>query len=785
MSAQKSLPIKLLLGVSTVAILATGGARITGAHAQEATNDEPVLEEIVVTARRYAEKLSDAPLAINVMTDNYLIDQRVESVRDILELTPGASFVSFSKAQPEKSMRGVVAPTPGNSSSEQSIQNVVDGLVITKDFMKSGPIYDLDHVEVLRGPQGTTFGRNASIGLIQLISKKPTREYEAGLNATAGNGRDYETDGYISGPLSEDWSGRFAFNFDTQDGPTESISTGRGLDGDSNFAFRGSLIYDPDSSFSAYLKVEYSEDNDEAPVRRGNDCTKPTIDGPRAFAPLPPPLSFQHPPYSITFIDSCDVFKTEISTDRNFFFKRHVLTTTANISFDVAEGITVTSITGYMDGGDNGLADVLGTPVNIVFQKIHNDGWLFSEETRIDNHAQGERYRWLAGVYYLHDEEDRFEQNQFFQGNSLPFPRVPSFLATISSNETDSIALFGELAYDLSDKVELAASGRWTHDQKDYLYSVEASGFRPVIAGVTGCTPAVGIVCGSPANPVGFDFIPVKDSWSDFSGRVSLQYHVDDDNMLYALWSQGFKSGGFQPDARTAAAARISFKPEHSNNYELGWKTNIAGRARIALTAFYLQNKGNQTVTLIPVGAGFTGLISNLGAIRTKGIEGEWTWLINSSFRTGGSVSLMDPTLHNTVLTVGVDNNGNPVLDDLSGQRPEVAPRWTATAYMEYEYVYPGGSTLTVRGDFIGRDRVFDDFSERATRARIRPTLTNLGLRITWLSPDGKYRIMGWGENLNQDFDIENIGPSQPNTLQLPFGFSRKRTYGVTASVRY
>lgn len=773
-------------GISALAIMAAGGFGSASASAQEQAADDLVLEEIVVTARRYEESLLDAPLAIGVMTDDYMITQKVESIEEMMTLTPGASFVSFSKVQPEKSMRGVVAPTPGNSSSEQSIQTVVDGLVITKDFMKSPPLYDIERVEIMRGPQGTTFGRNASIGLIHLITKKPTREFETGVSTTVGSDELFEVDGYVSGPLSKTLSARFAFNFDKEDGPTESISTGKGLDGDSNFAFRGSLIFEPNNRFSAYIKIEYSEDDDEAPVRHGADCTTPFIISAadtdlRAQVGAPA----THPPFPITFFDDCDVFKTEISSGFDFFLKREILTVSAELTFEIAEGINITSITGFMDGESDALADVLGSPVNIVFQATANDGNLFSEEIRIDNHGTGNRLRWLAGFYYLSDEEDRFEENRFFQDGAVPFPRVPSFLATISSNETDSIAVFGELAYDLTDQLELALGGRWTRDEKDYLFSVRASGFRPVIAGVTGCTPAVGIVCGSQADPVGFDFVAVSDNWSDFTGRVSLQYRLNDDHMFYALWSQGFKSGGFQPDARTPEAAAVPFNPERSNNYEIGWKGKINNRARIALTGFFLRNKGTQTVSLIPVGDGFTALISNVGAVETFGIEGEGTWLVSRNFRVGGTFALMDPELKNTILTVGIDIDGNEIFDDLSGQRPEVAPRWTVTFYGEYDVEFGDGSILTFRGDLIGRDDVFDDNSERATKARLRPTVVNVGARLTWVSADQRYRIMLWGKNLNEDQDIENIGPRQPNTLQLPFGFTGKRTFGITVGANF
>lgn len=792
-----------MAGASALAISMTGGFGVTAASAQTAASGGPILEEVVVTARRYEESVQDAPLAVNVMSGSFLEDQGIESIFDILEASPGATFVDFHKAQPEKSMRGIVAPTPGNSSSTQSISTVIDGMVVSKDFMKSQPIFDLERVEIMRGPQGTVFGRNASVGLIHLITKKPTREFEAGMNFTAGNSDLYEVDGYVSGPVSETLSARLAFNYDTFDGNTKRISTGEGLDGTQNFAIRGSFLFEPNNRFTAYLKVEYSEDDDDGLVRHGADCTVPFIDGPRAvnnpitgtIAAIIPNINATHPRYPTTYFDPCDPFLTEISTGTDFFLKREVLTVTAEMNWEIADGVTVTSITGYMDGTNDSLADVLGSPENIVFQKVDNDGHMFSEELRIDNHSTGNRFRWLGGFYFLTDKEHRFEENRFFPAggiNPAPGPpsRVPSRLATISDNKTDSIAIFGELVYDVSDRLELAVGGRWTRDEKDYRLGIDAFGFGPVLSGVEGVGACFANnplpfppVCGD-NEVIGFAQVPTSDSWSNFSAKVSATYRVNDNNMVYALWSQGFKSGGFQPDARSVVQAGISFDEEKVNNFEFGWKASY-GRALFALTGFWIENKNFQATTLIPVGQGFTAVISNLGSVRSKGIEGEGTFALSENFLVGGTFALIDAAIRDTVLLLGVLPDGSQVTSDLSGQRPDSAPKYTATLWAKYTVPFPGGSALSLRGDLQFRSNMHDDLSEREFGTRVRPKLSRVGVRATWVSADGRYSITGWGKNLTNDFDITNFGPRQPNTLQLAAGFAGERSYGVTLSGRF
>ena len=788
----------LVKGVSSIAIIATGICSGSIAHAQsdtEANNSNTGLDQIIVTARRTAESVNDAPLSIGVLSKDFIADQKIESVEEVLQLTPGATFLVFSKAQPEKSLRGFVAPSTGNASAEQSIVTVVDGFSLTKDAFKSPPVFDLERVEVLRGPQGTTFGRNASIGLIHLVTAKPAFENSAGFSVTAGTDELFELDGYANFTVGENLALRFAGNFDTEDGKTSDTITGEGLDGESNKAIRISAKWEPTDRFNALLKVEYSEDDDEADVRRAVDSTIPTIDGPRASDFAFVGAFANHPNNGLTFFDSDDPFETQQSTDREFFFDRQILTATAELSYDLTDDITITSITGYQDGEGEGLADVLGTPVNLVFQNVVNDGSIFSEEIRIDNLASSDRFRWLAGAYYLDDNESRFQQNQFYQPNLETgvsfFPQIPSFITDDAENDTESIALFGELYYDLTDQIEVVVGGRWSRDEKDAVISATGSGFIPFLGGLQPCprSAPVGppLTAATPDSPCGFTNVAVSEDFSDFTGKASISYKINDEHTVYALFSQGFKSGGFQNSARTADAAATPFGEETVDNYEIGWKGEVNNQLRFALTGFFQEADGIQTVTLETVGDGFASVTSNLGSVESFGVEGDLTYQVTDNFRVGGSFAAIDAELQDTEIVLARDVNGVPTnVVDLSGERPEVAPRWTGTAYAQYEHELANGNILSVRGDFTGRDSIFDGNENRDTTVRVRPTTTNFGARIGYeFGDENQYKVLLWGKNLNEDEDISNIGPFQPNTLQLPVGFALKREMGVTLSANF
>ena len=173
-------------GIFTALVTALGTAGVTGVAVAQ-TGASGVLEEIVVTSRRYEESITDAPLAVNVMDGDFLRAQGVNTPFDILELTPGATWGSFSAAQPSFTVRGITGGSPGNASLETAMQVVVDGIPQTKAFMMTPPVYDVQRVEIMRGPQGTTFGRNATLGVMHFITNKPSQEFDSAVNLQAGS----------------------------------------------------------------------------------------------------------------------------------------------------------------------------------------------------------------------------------------------------------------------------------------------------------------------------------------------------------------------------------------------------------------------------------------------------------------------------------------------------------------------------------------------------------------------------------------------------------------------
>lgn len=769
----------------------------TAAIAQDGAT--ATLEEITVTSRRYEESLEDAPVAVNVMTADYMLKNRITRADDLMEVTPGATWESFSKMQPVASMRGVIAPTPGNASSEASIQTVSDNVVITKDSMKYPTIFDLSRVEVMRGPQGTAFGRNASVGLIHFVSNRPSQDETGGsITATVATDDLIELEGFYTGQFSDTVSARIAFNADQQDGPTKSATTGDGLDGDSNKAVRASLVLEPSDTFSAYFKVEYSSDRDDAPVRSA--YYQPGTGLEYSVDPFVGGVDTGEGPYQETWYRPDDPFLNEISSGYDFSTERDILTVAAELVWDL-ESISITSITGYLDGDTHSLMDLVGTPNNVSFQEVANDATSVSTELRFDNMGTDGSIRWLAGVYAMADEEDRFEQNIFQADGARGGPFVETHMGTVANNKTTSYSVFGEINFDIGDKTTLTYGGRYVTDEKDYLYGVRSWGVNRQIGGVPGVGPGIDGVdevcranndgppdptCGSEEDPLGFEDHPVSDTWSDYISKLSLSYAINDNLNIYGLYSEGFKSGTFQPDARNKSSADIVVEPETSTNFEIGLKGS-AERFRYAVTAYYMEVEDVQTINLVPVAAGFTGLISNVGKVESKGLELEGTFLFTDNLLVSGTVGIIDAEMKDTPDPTGAIDPDTDEVYSLDGHRPAGAPEWTYTLFGEYTANLGNGSSLLFRADVRSRSDVFNQTSNRFTDPplRLRPQVTNWGARVSWISPSEDLSISLWGKNLNEDVDIENFGPPSPCCSSFAAGFRGKTYYGLTGTYSF
>lgn len=793
------------------------------------------LEEVVVTARRIEENIQDAPLAVAVMSSDYLQAQGVENMQDVLELTPGASWNMFTKAQPAFTMRGINAGAFGNSSLETAVGLVSDGVPMTKVFMFVGDIFDVERVEVMRGPQGTSFGRNSTIGLTHLISARPEDEFSAGVNVEAGDLGLGGTNGYVTGPLSDTISGRLSWNLRDFDGVLEDEDTGQGQEFSKQRSIRGQLLIEPNDNFSAWIKLEYNDLNEGATVRMGDlSPTADWLDTRLGAGYLPGVTQFVNPsPWLVKQncpLQGCDV-------DRQMTFL------TAELIWSLDDGISITSLSGYQDGDHETWQDVFGARVALQDQNVVNKAEVLSTEVRIDNFAAGNRFSWLAGVYLLEDEEYRREENignperpvnaatgeLGFYNCSQKITSAcagPSHLVNLGDASTSGLGIFGEITYDITDQLTLVVGGRYSEDERNYDYAVQGWGNSTGLGSVglgeplTDCQDPANIVavdplnldpraggttCGTESNPMGFSQLLSRD-FDNFSSKLSLSYAVNDNNNIYFLYSEGFKAGGYQHDARSRVQLNNGLVDEETaDNIEIGWKGSY-DNFRFAATVFTMEQQNAQINNLINVSTGFTTFVTNAGGVKNDGYEFEATWAATDDLTIGGSFASYDAKLVNAIQGSALDvNTGIVAGEDISGLVPNYVPEETYTLYFNYEWQLSGGSTIGLRADLRHRGENWGRAggNERVTLTQdgtrplfLRPELDKIGANISWTNAAEDITISLWGRNLDDDYDWINFGPGSPFNYAggvlpsgvtgapgtaRPRGYAGRKQVGITA----
>jgi iron complex outermembrane receptor protein len=767
------------------------------------------LEEIVVTSRRYEESITDAPLAVSVMDAEFLRDNRVETVQDILELTPGADWDQFAKAQPGLTLRGIRGGAFGNASLEHAVSVVTDGVPVTKAFMMTLPVYDQQRIEVLRGPQGTTFGRNATLGMMHFISARPSQQTSGSIETSIGERDLFGIAGHYNTAISDTTAMRIAVNYTDTPGPMDKESNGDPLDYSKNTSVRLGFLLEPTDNFNAYLKLEYMEDEEFPTVRRGNDLGAVWLT----------------PGYG-NYVNNTDPWKVTLSPNppgNPWIVEREMINLTAELNWSFNNDIHLTSITGYIDGDHYSNSDAFGTPFDIRDQLVWNDASIFTQEFRLDNQASDNKLRWLVGVSYLTDEEDRVEVNEsepLRDNCNLVTPSLcprNSTLVTEAVNTTDAFGIFGELTFDLSDSLQLAIGGRYSEDSRDLDFATYGWGSPGGLAGIgldnpdqtRDCNWIVansppGTPCGTEANPVGFEG-KVSDSWDNFSTKVSLSWAVNDNSNIYALYSEGFKAGGFQQDARWLEALGLILDPEEATNMELGWKGSY-DRIIFALTLFQMEQTGVHTGNLVAVGSSQSNLLVNAKGVENTGVELEATWAATDSLTIGGTIASYDPEFKSGTIINGAQQPDGTITggEDVSGTMPSYNVDFAYYVFAEYVWEMAGGSSLRLRGDVkhraetwglngtnnrLGRNLNDDGFMY------LKPDITKPGFRVEWLSASGNIDVSVWGRNLDDDPDPVNYGPpfgylyragpGDPSVRARASGVTGRRQVGATFRYRF
>jgi iron complex outermembrane recepter protein len=608
MNSTKTSYSRLALAVSGILAAAVAGA----APAVDAGR----LEEVVVTAQRRAESAQDVGISLSVLSADSLRDAGVESVNDLQHATPSLEVEpAFGSGQAQFRLRGVgFIDYTSNNSSPVGVS--VDGVALPFPIQTQGQVFDVSRVEVLRGPQGTLYGRNTTGGAINFISNRPTRDLHAGIDVEFGSHNALVTEAFLSGPLGESLSGRLAVAAEQGGAWQRNRVTGQELGDKDKLAARAQLLWTVSDGTDVRLSLHSSKDKSDA---YGLQLFSPFTPAPRDAegVPLFPTLPADTSPYA-TGWSLRPAFAQAVGISPNA--KPGVNNTNNGASLDVNVDLgaaTLTSITAYNKLTRRELNDWDATSYYESDVYFQSDAKSFSQEVRVAS-RQGSSLDWLAGVYYADDKLHEQFNNDFAQ-------RLLGAARTEYGQSGKTIGVFEQTNYKFTDKLKGILGLRYEHETRelDGLTTLFAVGDPPNFADVA-----------SASNPTGLTFNLSGGaqsrslSNSDLSGKIGLEYQIAQHSLGYVSISRGTKSGGFTAHNTLTPGAVDPFKPEKLTSFEVGVKSDFSDKLRLNAAAFHYEYRDQQILSKIfdPVSQSFVGRFINAPKSRIDGVEVELEW---------------------------------------------------------------------------------------------------------------------------------------------------------------
>ncbi len=729
----------------SIAVMLMVGCFGQSVKAQDDDNSTIMFEEIIVTAQKRTENLQDVPLSVTALDSLTLKETGADDILDIVAMIPGAGSAINNPSEQTLSIRGVAGGSEG-PATDTSVSVLIDGEVISRSFMYASAFYDMERVEVLRGPQGTTYGRNATGGIVHFISKKPTQEPSGSLKVGYGNLNRLKAEGYINGGISDKISARLSLYYDESDGYTDDAISGEDLDTRQTFSGRLQFLIDPSDQFSVHLRAHYSKDDHGSPrPRRSYDPSLPFFIEPITDFPL--------------LDDSLDPY--EASNNEDTFYEREIYGVSADIYWEFG-GFSLKSITAYRHGDDDIRNDLFGTRSRLVVQNSSNDSDVFNQELRFDNSPSADGLFWTIGLFYLNEDSNRLEHKEALYA----LPNLGDALGTDQVfdeyNTTNAYGVFGETAIDLTDTLRLTLGGRYSRDKKDFTVDHTATGFAADVFIEPDSLPTV---AGS-----------ASDKWSAFTGRASLDYNITDDVMVYATISQGYLSGGFNGEPVNAEALMTSFDKEKLTNIEAGVRASSADRRFIVnATTFLMSYDDIQVPDFLPSG---TSIVDNAGEADIRGVEIDFLLRPNSIFSLSGAFGYIDSEMKQ-----------HPNAEFIGMKLAEV-PEWTIALSGTVDIpLFEDKGDLRLRVDYRNRGTILDglmvDDGSTFFKQNRRPGVGKVDARLTWADLDDRFEVSVWGRNLTNKVEQSGIGPVVGLYEQRTVTYHPPREYGISVAVNF
>lgn len=773
------------------------------------------IERIEVTAQKRVTSLQETPIAISAFSRDMLDDQDIEDSQDIQYAVPNATLSNNSSF----SIRGV-----GNqaisATSDPGLGVHVNGVYLTSNTVQN-EFYDLDSIEVLRGPQGTLFGRNTTAGVLNTITARPDDLFEARLTAEIANFNGIRTRGFVNIPISDSVQQRFAFNTVKRDGYADNLAENVGfdsVDGRDQWSVRSSTTIEFSDNANGFLFVQYFEEDSDRSARVGALCTSDPVlgcatdsvsnqypnssftDGSLANGALMPILGalgyLTRPDFYNTNIDGSPrtnpANRGQVRQDFQPVYKADDLLVSFEFNYEFDDYV-FTSVTAYherslesysdFDNADGG--DALFVPQSLLLpqgrtepttrhstartDESESEQW--SQEFRIASYSD-DPFNFTAGVFYLDYEAESFGRFYLPELTALAsFLGLPDQLATFSFETpeitTTSWAVFSEGYYDFSEDLTLTVGLRYTEDEKE----VTTRAISPL----------------SFLNPL-FDvtqsFVDGTGEWEEFTGKIGLSYSPDldatDETLFFGTLSRGYKGGGINPGASESSFP--TFDPEYINSLEIGTKNTFADRTFQAnVTAFVYQYDGLQVGGILGDGTTFN---TNVDA-DVKGAEFEFVSTPTDGLRINLNLSLLDSEISEDFLAtpdIAQPSGSAPV--NIRGNTLSFSPESSIQFGLQYTHEVSDNWEITYRAQTFWQDEYFARLYNTPTDRQDSWQQTDLS--ATLRDMDDVWEIELFVKNASDEDSItgQGVQNSLVGRYRTPL-YLDPRTYGVRVSYRF
>jgi iron complex outermembrane receptor protein len=713
------------------------------------------LEEVIVTANRREESLQSVAMAVSAFSEDMMRDQGIVDLKGITERTPGFTMGTFNPGQPQLYIRGIGSNEDG-AGGDQSVIVFIDEVYIGRSAGMDIDLFDLERVEVLRGPQGTLFGKNVVGGAVNMVTRKPTEETVMQVEATLGDYNARTLRGLLSGELSEGVYGKASFSTRRRDGYFESAInslpqyTGKKIEDTHDVnsdSMRLGLRFVPSEDLEINLSASYSTiDKLGQPDHYISPPTAPGV-GYTASAALIP--NYDNKIHTGLFADSGSFESTSESL-------------MARIDWDLSDTLLLTSITSFRSVEAENDDTIGGTdsanPINSLYASVVAPGTTilyganfytdesdtFTQEIRLTSSGDS-ALQWVGGLYYMTEETHRIESIgvgvDVAVGGGAIFGAVPWLPGSDDqNNETTSMAIFGQASYDVTDKLSITAGARYTSEEKELDR--------------TGTADLLGIVGA-------FDFETSED-WSEMTTKFSVEYQQTEDVFWYATYSEGFKSGGYQGLAATEIAASTAFNPEFAELLEAGVKSEwMDNRVRLNASVFSTDYQDLQILQLLVPNAlaaqgVSTGVLvtQNAADAIVEGLEVEFTAFPMENLTIQGSATWLDTEFDNFSVPAGYTAPGGGITDR-SGNELRNAPDFAYNLLVRYDWPLASGATLAAQVDWRHKDLVWQDPDNLEFSAV--PEYDAGDLRLIYTTPSGNTQVSAWVTNFtDEDYFLHN-----------------------------